>query len=447
MAQGGIYDQLGGGFCRYSVDQYWLIPHFEKMLYDNGPLLKLYADAWLITGNPLFARVCEETAAWVTREMQSPEGGYYSSLDADSEHEEGKYYVWSREEVGALLNQDEIAAVFPHYGVERPPNFENHAWNLYVARPLQAVAEQMGREPAEYERLLQSARRKLFAAREKRVRPGRDDKILTSWNALMIEGMAHAARVFGREDWLASSRRALDFLCTRMWNEARLLATYKDGRAHLNAYVDDYAFLLAATLEMLQAEFRKPDLEFATGVADALLERFEDRDAGGFFFTSHDHEQLILRPKPGHDNATPSGNGVAALALTRLGHLLGETRYLRAAEATVKLFYPAMAQHPAGFATLCTALAEVLEPTQTLVLRGPRQPLREWQQVLSRLYLPDTLTLALDSAAQALPGPLDKPAGAAVNAYLCRGVNCLAPVRDLDELLGNLRSRPMIQNG
>ena len=447
MAQGGIYDQLGGGFCRYSVDQYWLIPHFEKMLYDNGPLLKLYADAWLITGNPLFARVCEETAAWVMREMQSSEGGYYSSLDADSEHEEGKYYVWSRDEASVLLSEDESAVVFPHYGLERPPNFENHAWNMYVARPLQAVAEQLGREPADCERFLQSARRKLLAAREKRVRPGRDEKILTSWNALMIEGMAHAARAFGREDWLASARRALDFLCTRMWKEARLLATYKDSRAHLNAYVDDYAFLLAGTLEMLQAEFRKPDLEFATAVADALLEHFEDRDAGGFFFTSHDHEQLILRPKPGHDNATPSGNGVAALALTRLGHLLGETRYLRAAEATVKLFYSSMAQHPAGFATLCTALAEVLEPTQTVVLRGPHQPLREWQQALSRLYLPDTLTLALDSAAQALPGPLDKPAGAVVNAYLCRGVNCLVPVQDLDELLGNLQSRPVSQTG
>ncbi|MGQ0579486.1 MAG: thioredoxin domain-containing protein [Betaproteobacteria bacterium] len=444
MAQGGIYDQLGGGFCRYSVDQYWLIPHFEKMLYDNGPLLKLYADAWLISGDPLFARVCEETAAWVMREMQSAEGGYYSSLDADSEHEEGKYYVWSREEVDALLNEDEIEVVLPYYGLERPPNFENHGWNLYVARPLEALAEQLAREPAECERLLQSARRKLFAAREKRVRPGRDDKILTSWNALMIEGMAHAARMFGREDWLASARRAQDFLSTRMWKAGRLLATYKDGRAHLNAYVDDYAFLLAATLEMLQAQFRKADLEFAIAVAGALLEHFEDPGAGGFFFTSHDHEQLILRPKPGHDNATPSGNGIAALALTRLGHLLGEARHLRAAEAVVKLFYPAMAQHPAGFASLCTALAEVLEPTQTVVLRGPRLRLREWQQVLSRAYLPDTLILVLDSAAENLPGVLDKPAGAAVNAYLCRGVNCLAPIRNLEELLVNLRSRPVV---
>ncbi len=206
-----------------------------------------------------------------------------------------------------------------------------------------------------------------------------------------------------------------------MWKEGRLLATYKDGRAHLNAYVDDYAFLLAATLEMLQAEFRKPDLEFATAVADALLEHFEDRDAGGFFFTSHDHEQLILRPKPGHDNATPSGNGVAALALTRLGHLLGETRYLRAAEATVTLFYPSMTQHPAGFATLCTVLAEVLEPTQTVVLRGPSQPLREWQQALSRLYLPDTLTLALDSAVKALPGPYWTNLRGRLSTPICAG--------------------------
>jgi uncharacterized protein YyaL (SSP411 family) len=447
MAQGGIYDQLGGGFCRYSVDQYWLIPHFEKMLYDNGPLLKLYADAWLITGNPLFSRVCEETAAWVMREMQSTEGGYFSSLDADSEHEEGKYYVWSREEVNALLNEEEIAVVFPHYGLERPPNFENHAWNLHAARPLPAVAEKLALTPDHCERLLQSARRKLFAARERRVRPGRDDKILTSWNALMIEGMTHAARAFGREDWLASARRALDFVGSRMWRQGRLLATYKDGRAHLNAYVDDYAFVLAATLEMLQAEFRTQDLGLATGVADALIEDFEDRGAGGFFFTSHDHEQLILRPKSGHDNATPSGNGVAALALTRLGHLLGETRYLRAAEATVKLFHQSMTQHPAGFATLCTALAETLEPTQTVVLRGPRQPMRAWQRALSGLYLPDTLALALDSAIAALPGVLDKPSDTAVNAYLCRGVHCLAPIRDLDELLGNLRSRPAAQSG
>jgi uncharacterized protein YyaL (SSP411 family) len=440
MAQGGIYDQLGGGFCRYSTDAYWLIPHFEKMLYDNGPLLRLYADAWLVTGDPLFRRVCEETADWVMREMQSPEGGYYSSLDADSEHEEGKFYVWSREEFAALLTEDEYEIASAYFGLDRAPNFEGHSWNPCVAQPMESVAAKSGRDLQECESLLQSARGRLFAERNKRVRPGRDEKILTSWNALMIEGMAHAARVFGRDDWHASARGAMDFVTAKMWKQGRLLATYKDGRAHLNGYLDDYAFLLAALLEMLQAEFAAGDLQLATALADSLLERFEDRVAGGFFFTSDDHEALILRPKPGADNATPSGNGIAALALTRVGHVLGESRYLQAADKAVRLFFPTMLRQPGGFSTLCTALDEVLEPTRMIVLRGPRDALRPWQQTLSSRYLPDAMTLAIDPAPSGLPEVLNKPVGATVNAYLCRGVICLAPVGDVQALLANLEN-------
>jgi uncharacterized protein YyaL (SSP411 family) len=440
MAQGGIYDQLGGGFCRYSTDACWLIPHFEKMLYDNGPLLRLYADAWLVTGDPLFKRICEETAGWVMREMQSPEGGYYSSLDADSEHEEGKFYVWSREEFAALLTEDEYEIAAAYFGVDRAPNFEDHAWNPYVAQPIASVAVKAGRDLQECESLLQRARAKLFAARDKRVRPGRDEKILTSWNALMIEGMAHAARVFGRDDWHLSARRAMDFVTAKMCKQGRLLATYKDGRAHLNGYLDDYAFLLAALLEMLQAEFAAGDLRLATALADTLLERFEDRAAGGFFFTSDDHEALILRPKPGADNATPSGNGIAALALTRLGQLLGESRYLQAADKAVRLFFPAMLRQPGGFSTLCTALEEVLEPTRMIVLRGARDALRPWQQTLASRYLPEVMTLAIDPAPSDLPGVLNKPVGATVNAYLCRGVICLAPIGDIQALLANLET-------
>jgi uncharacterized protein YyaL (SSP411 family) len=225
-----------------------------------------------------------------------------------------------------------------------------------------------------------------------------------------------------------------------MWKQARLLATYKDGRAHLNGYLDDYAFLLAALLEILQAEFAAGDLQLATALADTLIEHFEDRAAGGFFFTSDDHEALILRPKPGADNATPSGNGIAALALTRLGHLLGESRYLQAAEKAVRLFFPAMLRQPGGFSTLCTALEEVLEPTRMIVLRGPRDAMRPWQQTLSSRFLPDAMTLAIDPAASDLPGVLDKPVGATVNAYLCRGVICLAPIRDTQALLANLET-------
>jgi len=294
MCEGGVFDQLGGGFYRYSVDAQWMIPHFEKMLYDNGPLLGLLADAWLVTREPLYERAAAETAQWLMREMQSPEGGYYSSLDADSEHEEGKFYVWSRDEVRALLSAEEYAALARRFGLDRAANFEGRFWHLHgFERASDAAAP-----------LVAAARAKLFAARAKRVRPGRDEKVLVSWNALAIRGMAHAGRVFRRPEWIASARRALDFLRARMWQGGRLQATYKDGRAHLNAYLDDYAFLVAALLELLQAEFRPGDLGWARALADVLLEQFEDPQLGGFFFTAAEHERLFHRPKPGHDQAS-----------------------------------------------------------------------------------------------------------------------------------------------
>jgi len=429
MAEGGLYDQLGGGFCRYSVDERWAIPHFEKMLYDNGPLLRLYADAWLATGEPLFRRVAEETAGWVMREMQSPDGGYFSSLDADSEHEEGKFYVWSREEVSRHTTAEEYAVVAAHYGLERLANFEGAHWHLLVALPLADVAASLGKPLAECERLLASAREKLFAARALRIRPGRDDKILVSWNALMIEGMAHAGRVLGRDDWLASARRALDFIRKQMWKDGRLLATSKDGRAHLNAYLDDYAYLLKAVLELLQAEFDAGLLAFAEALGEALLAHFEDA-AGGFWFTSHDHEALIHRVKTGHDSAMPSGNGVAAFALQRLGHLTGETRFLEAADRTLRLYYPDIERQPGGFATLLAALDEAIVPPAVVVLRGPQGQLTEWKRKISERYWPWALTLGLPAQAAKLPPALDKPLKDGVNAWVCSGVKCLEPIDD-----------------
>ncbi len=439
MAEGGIYDQLGGGFCRYSVDQRWMIPHFEKMLYDNGPLLRLYADAWLVTGEPLFGSVTEQTTAWVMREMQSPEGGYYSSLDADSEHVEGKYYVWTREQVAQLLDEDEYAVASAHLGLSRSPNFEGEHWHLYVAQPLDKVAASLGLPLQAAEDLSGRLRTKLFAAREGRVRPGCDQKILASWNALMIHGMARAGRAFGREDWVASARRALDFLRATLWREGRLLAAYKEGRAHLNAYLDDHAFLLAALLELMQTDYRAEDLEFATELADALLERFEDRVNGGFFFTSRDHEPLILRPKPGPDSATPSGNGVAALSLQRLAHLVGEPRYLQAAERTLRLFFPQMQQHPSAFATLCLALVEQLAAPATIILRGSGSEIAPWQARLAGRYAPSTLVLALANGIAGLPPAMDKPARPGVNAWVCRGVECLPPIQEPAVLERTLR--------
>ncbi len=449
MAEGGIHDQLGGGFCRYSVDEYWDIPHFEKMLYDNAALLPLYSDAWLVTGQPLFEKTARGIANWVMREMQSQasanEGGYYSSLDADSEHEEGKFYVWTPDETKALVSADEYAVLAPHYGLDGPPNFEGRHWNLRVTKPLEAVARELGITPAECERQLDSARTKLLAVRVKRVWPGRDEKVLTSWNAMMIRGMAHAARVFAEPAWLASARGALEFIRGTLWKDGRLLATYKDGRAHLNAYLDDYAYLLDALLEMMQAGFREDDLRWARALADTLLEQFEDREAGGFFFVSHDHEKLIHRAKPGHDNATPSGNGIAAFALQRLGHLIGEPRYLEAAGRALKLFYPAMERQPGGFVSLAAALDEHLAPPQTVILRGGGKTLTEWQGALARGYRPHTLVLALPAGLSGLPLVLDKAAPpAGVNAWVCRGVSCLPAIGslvDLEQVLADTDAR------
>jgi len=444
MAEGGIYDQLGGGFCRYSVDQQWSIPHFEKMLYDNGPLLRLYSDLWLTDRQPLYARVVADTAAWVMREMQSPDGGYYSSLDADSEHAEGKFYVWTRDELQAALSSDEYAVVAPHYGLDAPPNFENQYWHLRVMKPLAFLAKRLELDPRRVQSLLDSARAKLLALREQRTRPGRDEKILVSWNALMVKGMTRAARVFDRPEWLASARAATEFIRATLWRaedertgaRKRLLATCRDGNAHLNAYLDDYAFLLDALLELAQSDLRPADLGWARELAEVLLAQFEDREHGGFFFVSHDHERLILRPKTGHDTATPSGNGVAAFALQRLGHLLGEPRYLEAAARALQAFRPMLERQASAHTSLCLALEEQLAPPAVVILRGV--DLAAWQRELAARYLPQTMMLAIPAGIGELPPLLDKPPGGEVNAWVCQGVKCLPPITELAELIAVL---------
>jgi len=372
--------------------------------------------------------------------LNGNQGGYYSSLDADSEHEEGKYYVWTPDEVRAVLTPEEYAVVEAHYGLDGAPNFEGVRWHLRVMKPLAAVAQRLGVPLAECEARLERARAKLYEARERRVRPGRDDKILTSWNAMMVCGMARAARVFGEPEWLNSARRALEFVRGTMWRGGRLAATHKDGVTHLNAYLDDHAFLLEALLELMQAEFRTEDLAFAREIAEILLAQFEDRAGGGFFFVSHDHEKLIHRAKPGHDNATPSGNGIAAVALQRLGHLVGEPRYLEAAERALKLFYPVLEQHPSACVSLATALEEYLSPPQIVVLRGERGSVAEWSRALARRYRPATLAIAVPAGVAGLPPVLDKaaPARAGVNAWVCQGVSCLPAIGELAALEATL---------
>ena len=439
MAEGGINDQLGGGFCRYSVDEYWMIPHFEKMLYDNGALLALYAHAALVGGDALYARVARETADWVLREMQSPQGGYYSSLDADSEGHEGKFYVWDREAVRASLTADEFSVFAPRFGLDRPANFEGH-WHLYVAASVEEIARQVKRPPQEVMALLAAARAKLLVVRATRVRPARDDKILTSWNALMIHGMSVAARAVARDDLAESATRALDFIRGTLWSDGRLLATAMAGRAHLNAYLDDYVYLAEAILELQQVRFRTDELHFAQQLVEVVLQHFADDARGGFYFTSDDHEALIHRSKVFGDDATPAGNGIAARVLLRLGHLLAEPRYLAAAERALRAAWPAITQYPPGHVSLLEALEELLTPPEIVVLRGEARTIEGWRLALAKIYAPHRIVLAIPTDAAGLPSALaDKTPRAGPVAYLCRATTCSAPIDSLDALMEQLR--------
>jgi uncharacterized protein YyaL (SSP411 family) len=367
--------------------------------------------------------------------MQSPEGGYYSALDADSEGEEGKFYVWTPDTVQMLLSAEEYKIFAPVYGLDRSPNFEKHAWNLHVFCEYRIVADRLGITATQATALLASARTKLLAARAERVRPGRDDKVLTSWNGLMIKGMARAGRLHGRADFIDSAERAFDFIRNQMWKDGRLQASYKDGRAHLNAYLDDYAFLLDAGLELLQARWRDGDLHFLIELAEALLDHFEDKTSGGFFFTADDHEQLIHRPKPASDEAIPSGNGIAALALLRLGHLLGAAHYLDAAHNTLTALYYDIERYPSMHNALLVAVEETLNSTQTIVLRGETDALQPWQARCAQHYAPRRLALAIPDEAKELQGILAQRASRdGVVAYVCNGHACQAPVTELNQL-------------
>ncbi len=337
MLAGGIYDQLGGGFARYSVDAAWLVPHFEKMLYDNALLASAYLHGWQALGHERYRRVCEETLEWLLREMRGPEGGFHSALDADSEGEEGRFYVWRPEQLRALLGPG-AEPVIAHYGVTDRGNFEG-------ANVLHLAAGAKAAEPEG----LGEARRKLREARAERVWPGRDDKRLTAWNALAISALAEAGAVLGRADFLAAARDCAAFLLGSLRDgEGRLLRTYKDGEARLNAYLEDHAFLLEALLTLYEASFEAEWYEHAVALAETMVERFGDPERGGFFSTSADHEQLIARRKDLDDHPIPSGNSAAALGLLRLAALSGERRYEEQALGPLRLFARDRGRAPAG---------------------------------------------------------------------------------------------------
>jgi uncharacterized protein YyaL (SSP411 family) len=435
MADGGLFDHVGGGFCRYSVDRYWQIPHFEKMLYDNGPLLALYAQASLATGDDRFAAVARATADWMLADMRSPEGGFYATRDADSEGEEGLYYLWTPEQVRELLDEADYALFASRFGLDASANFEGR-WHLTVQRSIEDVAADAGVTESEALDAIDRGRQALLAARAGRVPPGRDEKQLTAWNALAIRGLAIAGAALERHDLIDVAAGAVDFIRGTLVADGRLLASYKDGEARFPAYLDDHAFLLDALLELLQARWSSAHLEFAIMLADTLLEHFEDTDNGAFFFTANDHEELIHRPKPLADESVPSGNGIAAFALQRLGFLLGETRYLDAAERTLRAAWRAMDEYPHGHVTLLTALEEYVTHPEIIVIRGDADDVARWRDAAARLYSPRRLVFAIPRDEQSLPGALADRAAMEDDtvAYRCLGTHCELPVTSWEAL-------------
>jgi len=430
MADGGIYDHVGGGFCRYSVDRYWQIPHFEKMLYDNGPLLGIYSAVFLATGEQLFADTANETADWLLADMRSPDGGFYSSRDADSEGEEGKFYVWTPEEVAALLESDQYELFARRFGLDKEANFEGK-WHLTVREAVD--------DP---DLLVKQAKSILLTQRSRRVAPGRDEKQLTSWNALAIRGLAIAGRVLERPELIDAAATASTSIRDNLMLDGRLLASYKDGEARFPAYLDDHAFLVDALLELLQTRWDSAHLEFTVQLADLLLEHFEDKDSGGFYFTADDHESLMHRPKPFADEAMPSGNGAAAFALQRLGHLLGEHRYIDAAERALRSAWQAMDEYPHGHVTLLTALEEYLTPPEIIVIRGESVEISNWRDSAAKLYAPARLVFAIDENETDLPGLLAerKAIPGETVAYRCVGTHCELPVTTWEALADELSS-------
>ena len=432
MAMGGICDQIGGGFYRYSVDDRWNIPHFEKMLYDNGALLSLYTYAWQITGHSVFKHTAFAIAQWAIDEMQSPEGGFYSSLDADSEGIEGKFYAWEPAEVEKILDHAEFKLIRTYFGLDRPANFESK-WHFFVAMPLAEAASKSQITLNQANILLDSSIRKLRKHRDKRIHPGCDDKILGSWNALMIKGLATAGRVFEQPHFIDSAQTALNFIRNKLWNGQRLVATYKDGKAHLNAYLDDYAYLIDATIEFSQSRWQSQNILWAQKLADILLDSFEDPTNGGFYFTSNDHESLIYRPKPMIDEAIPSGNGVAASALFRLSLILGDSTYRDATERTLKACAAPLKRMPRAHCALMMALENLHFSPQLIVLRGPE--MTAWQNSVSGGFAPRRLCIAIPDDCIELPDQLSnrKPGNNTV-AYICSASGCQPVLTKLSDL-------------
>jgi hypothetical protein len=444
MARGGIYDQIGGGFHRYSTDERWLAPHFEKMIYDNAQMSRAYLEAFQLTGNVLYKRVAAETLDYVLREMRDERGGFFSAQDADSEGVEGRFYVWTKREITDILGEDGARLFAAYFFVEEDGNFPSqepfHAGRniLHVPRPEEAVAKDLRMDAAEFQGRIDELRKRVLAARENRVRPGTDDKVLTSWNALTISALAHGYRVLGDRRYLDAATRAADFILTYMTRDGQLLRTYRLGEARLPAYLDDYSFLAMALIDLYETTFDMIWLDRADEIALETIARFWDTEGGAFFFTDSSHTNLIARPKPTFDGAEPSGNSMAAYALLRLGKYTGNQDHLQKARRVIESNVQPMKAMPQGFLKMLEAADFLEAPTREIAIAGPIESdaTQALLAELNRRFVPHKIV--------AVYNPLDESAadtveripllrgkdmkGGQATAYVCRNHRCQEPV-------------------
>jgi uncharacterized protein len=444
MARGGMYDHLGGGFARYSVDARWQVPHFEKMLYDNALLARVYLYAYQQTKNPNYRRIAEEVLEYIVRDMTDRTGAFYSSEDADSEGEEGKFYIWKRAEVMSILGEDgEMFCEF--FNVTESGNFEHGNSILNTPLSLEEFAKKKGTNVEELRRTINISKQRLFNVRGARVRPGRDDKSLAAWNGLMLTAFSEAANILGRDDYREIAVRNAEFILKHLRKDGRLLRTYKSGQSKLNGYLEDYAYVIEGLLALYEATFEVRFFKDARELADTMIAQFWDEADGGFYFTSADHEDLITRTKDFFDNAVPSGNSVAALALLKLFHLTQEQEYQRPAVAILRTIRQAVAKYPSAFGYALRGLDFYLSEPQEIAIAGnpASHEVRAFVEEIYSRFIPNKVVAARepedDPLAESIKLLAARPmVEGKATAYVCRNYTCLAPATTVEELAARL---------
>ncbi len=448
MAGGGMYDQLGGGFHRYSVDERWLVPHFEKMLYDNALLSRLYLEAYQLDPQPLYARVVEEILDYVVREMLNSEGGFYSTQDADSEGHEGKFFIWTPREIGEILGEEKGKVFCRYYDVTAQGNFEG-ANILNVPRPLEQVARELSLSPGELSRILSEGRQRLFREREKRIKPHRDEKILTGWNGMMAVSFVEASVVLQRADYLEVARRNARFLLKHLCRKGRIFRTHKDGVSKLRGYLDDYANFVEQLLALYQATGEREWLDEAVIYNDAMLEQFWNREQAAFFLTGKEHEKLVTPVRDVYDNATPAGSSVAVFNLLKLAILTGTMEYRSIAETNLESMRLPLTRYPGGFGYLLGAADFYLGPVKEIAVVGDPESgeTRRLLEVVHGRFLPNKVVAILDPNATDGAGDLPLLEGKTLvkgrpAAYVCENYTCKAPVTEPSQLELALNQNP-----